>query len=136
MVVKKKTKKKPKKERKAPQRFTKETQAKICKYLMAGCYRRIAANLSNVGRNTIREWEKKGEEGDAKFKDFAGAIKEAEAFPSFLACQTIMQAMQKDWRAAAWYLERRSPKEWGIRSGDEVSEEDVRPLIVNVVEKK
>jgi hypothetical protein len=141
MAVKKKTKKKPAKKTAKklgqPTKLTKELQEELCKHLRSGCYQNIACDLVGISEETFRNWRKWGRNGDPRYKDFFEAIKKASAHPFDVALSAIFGAIDKgDWKAAAWFLERRRPKEWALRSGDEMSEEEVRPLMVEIVEKK
>lgn len=137
MAVKKKTAKKKPKKIGRPRKLTEELQERICNHLRAGCYRNITCDLVGIDVSTLNDWEKKGREGDPDYIGFSLAIKKAGAHPFDVALAAIFGAIDKgDWKAAAWFLERRRPKEWGIRSGDEMSEEEVRALTVNIVEKK
>jgi len=48
--------------------------------------------------------------------EFKAKMDAAEAHAQNLAIITILKAINSgDWKAAAWFLERRNPKEWGRR---------------------
>ena len=49
----------------------------------------------------------------AEYADFADDVRQAEAKAAIRLVGQILQAGEKDWRALAWWLERRFPEEWG-----------------------
>jgi hypothetical protein len=50
------------------------------------------------------------------YPNFAEAVREAEATAEIRNVGKIQQASEKNWRAAAWWLERRHPQEWGRKN--------------------
>lgn len=77
-----------------------------------------ACQLAGIAYNTFGEWMRRGEGTDpdrgknAEFAIFATEVKEAIAAGEFSSVLRIRQAEKKDWRAAAWMLERRHPERW------------------------
>ena len=52
----------------------------------------------------------------AEYADFADDVRQAEAKAAIRLVGQILEAGDKDWRALAWWLERRFPEEWGRKS--------------------
>lgn len=86
--------------------------------LEAGTFRAVAAETAGIHRATLYAWLERGEaDHDANkstmYADLYEAILKAEANAEYRALQQIQGAAVNDWRAAAWYLERRYQDRWG-----------------------
>lgn len=128
--------------RRAPKRpgradkLTPETAKRILDAVRAGAPLKQAAEAAGVGESTVYDWRARAQspKAPAKFADFAADLTRASAEASVAAVAAIRRAMPEDWRAAAFYLERRDPQRWGRRtavSGElslqhEVSAEEAR----------
>lgn len=89
-------------------KFTTPVKDRIIEALRAGTTYEIAAQYAGISRSTLFEWIKKGEkEEDTAYRTFYDNIKKAEAEGAVVHLGTIAQASAKDWKAAAWILERR-----------------------------
>ena len=89
-------------------KFTKERKERIIQAIGAGCSYEMAADYAGISRQTLWTWIKKGEEGkDRNYVTFLDSIKTAEIEGAMANLGTIQEASQKDWKAAAWILERR-----------------------------
>ena len=84
----------------------------ICKALRCGNTRQAAAEAAGVDRDTLRRWIRRGEQDNTgAFKAFYGALTRAEAEAEQEAVSVVKGAfMAGEWRAAAWWLERRRPE--------------------------
>src|SRR5712692_6482777 len=98
-----------------PSKWTPALQAQIVETIRAGSYAEVAARHVGIASSTFYDWMKRGGEGDRRFSEFSEAIGEAEAFAHARAVTIIAKAMADDWKAAAWYLERKYHDEWGRR---------------------
>ena len=92
-------------------------QAKLLDALRGGSTRTAAARYAGVDRDTFYDWL-----ADSTFSD---AVAQAETAPQVGCAAAIVRASQKDWRAGAWWLERRYPASWR-----EIKQLDVRTLTV------
>lgn len=83
-----------------------ELKARVCDLVRQGMPLGRVAERLGIGRRTVYGWRERSAE-------FAEAYASAQA--AFLGrCELVVAtAALTDWRAAAWYLERRSPEEWG-----------------------
>ena len=98
-----------------PTKLTDETTNKICHYVAEGNYLDTACRLAGVDYSTMRRWIQKGEqEGKGKCYEFAERLKTAEAQAEAKRVELILKAGKyDDWKANAWYLERKYPERWG-----------------------
>ena len=65
------------------------------------------------------------EPGDGPYLDFLDTVEGAEKCAAELGIAPIRAAMERgDWRAAAWYLERRLPSHWRPGADRDVSDEE------------
>lgn len=86
--------------------------------LEAGCTRRAAASAADVHHATLYRWM----DADATFRD---AVEKAENVAEARATTLVVKAAYEgQWTAAAWWLERRRPEQYGKRLSVDVSIRD------------
>jgi len=115
-VAAKKTAKKSKKKAKnrgTPDKFTKETVADILAGLRLCMPRKSAAEGAGISARTITNWMGSDEKRYAQFQEDVRQV-EANAQKGLVAY--IIAAAKKDWKAAAWLLERTASKHWGFKA--------------------
>ncbi len=103
--------------RKKPGRPTKRTpdvMRRLCAALRAGNPRRVACASAGISEDSFAKWSK-------NFPDFSDSIKKAEADAITRNVAIIRKAAQKTWQAAAWWLERRYPDDWGRKERHELT---------------
>jgi transposase len=103
-------------------KLTPNVQRTICEALELGAYREVAAELAGVSRSTLFAWLSRGEEWDERqdvapeserpYLEFLDAVRGSLAIGEHRLLGTVVAAAPKDWRAAAWALERRHPARW------------------------
>jgi len=71
----------------------------------------VACQAVGIGETTFYEWLK--DEGKPDISDTI--IEKAEATAIIRNLTIIQLAAQKNWQAAAWFLERKDYKNWGRR---------------------
>ena len=106
-------------------KFTAPVKNRIIEALRAGTTYEIAAQYAGISRSTLYEWIKKGENtATGTYRTFYDNIKKAEAEGAVVHLGTISQASKKDWKAAAWLLERRHgySKEGVMRAEEQAKE--------------
>tara|TARA_R110002020_G_scaffold232388_3_gene443973 strand:+ start:1430 stop:1954 length:525 start_codon:yes stop_codon:yes gene_type:complete len=97
----------PDKQRKKPIKFSPKVQECILEHLEKGYTREHAGRLAGGGRNLVSNWVRRGEKGEERFQEFAKLVGEAEQKSQSILVDHIKIHAEKDWRAAAWLLERR-----------------------------
>ena len=91
----------------SPTKRTDAARSTILKALKLGATLKLAAESAGMHYDTLREWMN----NDAAF---SVAVRKAEATRAQAALRSIEKAAKEDnWQAAAWYLERRYPSEYG-----------------------
>ena len=98
-------------------KLTEQLIEDAAKLIEAGNYQKHVAQALGVDESTWYRWLREGEqsedENDLKYK-FYQSIKKAEAKAVARNVALIQRAAQDgNWQAAAWWLERRFPEEWG-----------------------
>jgi hypothetical protein len=99
-----------------PSKFTEPARAAILQSVRNGNTRRDAALAAGIEPRTFRRWLAKGrKQRRGAFCQFLSALKRAEAKAVVERVQVITAAGESGtWQAAAWWLERRYPKEWAV----------------------
>jgi len=86
--------------------------------LAVGVFRTVAAEHAGIHRSTLYAWLERGEADWQAGKDtphakLHEAVLSAEASAEHRCAELIQSAAKEDWRAAAWFLERRHQDRWG-----------------------
>ena len=110
-----------------PEIITRELIQEICNYIAAGHSYANSAKLAGIAESTFFRWRAEGqlEGADAIYQAFYLMVEEASAFSESEALQLIRSSANRDrnWRAAAWFLEKRFPDTYGnsrkIRKNDD-----------------
>jgi hypothetical protein len=126
----------------AKPKLTPAVRARICNYVRAGSYFETAAAAAGVSGRALRYWLRaaaEARENDEKnrYTDFAEALELAQAQAEVREVGIITRAGAKDWKAAAWLLERRHSRRWAEsprHESDESRPEEIR--LVRYVAKK
>jgi len=98
-----------------PTLYTARLGREICARVKGGATVRVAAQTLGIARSTIYSWRELGRDGREPYADFAARLERAQAGAEIHVMQQIVAAAASDWRAGAWWLERRFPKRWGLR---------------------
>ena len=97
-----------------PTKLDPQVASRIVDLVRAGNYIDTAAGTCNIHRSTLYRWLQKGEQQrSGPFRDFHDAVVKAQAESESRDLLLIAKAAVDDWRAAAWRLERRSPRRYG-----------------------
>lgn len=108
-----------------------EVQKKLCAALAGGNTLRVAAALADIRYDTVLSWIKKGnDQEEGSYHEFVAAVNHAIAVAQGTAVKTVRDAAKRDWRAAAWFLERTQPDEWGAKK--EGGGGDATPITVKL----
>lgn len=104
--------------------------------LRGGNSRRVAAEYANISPRTLQRWMKRGREEEVgEYAELLHSIHQAEATAERVMVAAVMEAAKNgEWRAAAWWLERRDPQNWGRRQRIEVTAEEEEPPMKIVVQ--
>jgi transposase len=132
-----------------PPILTQELQDKICNLIKIGSYIETAATACGVSKAVLYQWLKKGNQRGShkKFRQFLDALNAAVAFSELRDLKAIDDAahVQKNWKAAAWRLERRAPKRWGRKEqvalyddekGEGFQDESSHEQLLDLIEEK
>ena len=93
-----------------PSKYRPDTVRAIIAAVEGGATYRHAAASVGVSERTLHDWQ-------VRHPQFSQALKTAEASACIAAIGTIRRAAEAGtWQAAAWYLERRYPAEYGRRA--------------------
>ena len=90
----------------------------VCALVSAGCTIDVAAHYVGCTSVTIRREAQRN-------PTFKQQLRSAQINSRVLPLQALRQAAHTHWRAAAWFLERVHPNEFGRRVPDSISEADL-----------
>ena len=100
----------------APSKFTKTTVTKLITGVRRGLPYHLAAAAAGISEDTFYAWQR-GEfpaSADEALKvQFSESLTRAKGEAANHLTRRIYDASREDWRAAAWILERRFPKDYG-----------------------
>lgn len=105
-----------------------------------------SASYHGISEATVHNWIRRGKELEAElventreltvseqlFVTFFVEVEKARAEARIRAVGKIKSAMDGNWQAAAWYLERSRPQEWGRISRTEITGADGGAIVVDV----
>jgi hypothetical protein len=97
-------------------KLTPERQKVIVDSIAAGVPRAIAAMRAGVTERCLYQWlakGRKGAKGNEEYVQLFQAVQKAEADAVARNVALVQKAGAKTWQAAAWWLERRYPEEFG-----------------------
>ncbi len=117
-----------------PHKFIPETVDLLLKGVRAGLPFHLAAEAAGIGETTFYEWQRgefpRGADKELK-AHFAEELTRARGGSALRLMALVSTAAPDDWRAAAWILERRFPKDFG-KQVLELSGPDGGPMQVEV----
>jgi len=96
-------------------KLTPEVTEIIVQFIEKGNTYETAAQAVGICRQTLHNWMKRGEKEEPDFLRFLQDIKKAKAKAETKHIEIIEKAMDKNWQAAAWWLERSNKEQWGMR---------------------
>jgi len=79
-----------------------------------------ASQAVGICRDTIYDWINRGKKGEEPFLHFLQSIKKARAKAEMRHVEVIEKAMDKNWQASAWWLERTNRDQWGIKTEQKI----------------
>ena len=96
-------------------KLTPEVIERLQKALIAGNYMEHACEYAGISRSILYAWLAEAEKPDARkeYLELKDTITQAKAEAIVRNVQHINTAAQKNWQAAAWWLERTQKKEFG-----------------------
>ncbi len=116
-------------------KLTKERSERLVSLLRAGQNRESACAAVGIGTATLRRWLAAAESGDTRLARFARVIHEAESEAETRAVAQVQLHGKADWRALAWWLERRFPKKWGDHRVVTMRVEQEREQMLDVLQR-
>lgn len=127
-----------------PTKLTPEVEDAMVRAILVGASYKTACQYAGISYQTFLNWRKRAgavkerqgksrnapsDEFDVRLIGFVDHIKEAEAVAAIKSLVKINGAAKKDWRAAAWMLERRFPNEYGRRRAQSAGQDESDPTL-------
>ena len=98
-----------------PTKLTPERADDLVLLLAARVPVEVAARSVNVSRRTLERWLRQPDLRARVEQARAAGPQATDALSEARAVVLILRAAQTDWRASAWWLERRWPERWAER---------------------
>lgn len=117
-------------------KFTQALCDRFVEIVRRGNFRETACAEVGIDPATMRRWLREAAAGDKRKQKFVAKLDEAEAEAEDVMVIAIRKAALADWRAAAWYLERRGPKRWGFKAQVEHTVEGELQRILDAIERE
>ena len=99
-----------------PTKLTPELQEELLKALRGGAYVEDACGYVGIHKDTFYEWMRRGADGDDLYSEFSDAVEKARASAVVRNIALLQKAAEDSWQAAAWWLERTRPNQYGRRT--------------------
>jgi hypothetical protein len=87
-------------------KFNEGIKTKLLECLSKAHTRKSACSIVGINGDTLGNWVRRGKDGESGYAEFYEEVLEAERQSVAHLVDTIRVHGQKDWRAAAWILER------------------------------
>lgn len=97
-----------------PSKYTPEILLKTKELIELGLNYQDVCDSIGITRETFSQWQK-------KYSDFSDTVRVANAKVKEIALKSLRVGEMKDWKAAAWRLERRWPDEYKEKKEVEVT---------------
>ncbi|MBL9179715.1 MAG: hypothetical protein JNM65_16755 [Verrucomicrobiaceae bacterium] len=106
--------KKPVKKAGRPTLLNPTRQAALLEAIEQGMPLKQAAAVAGMSYDTLNHWQKRGENESAppEYCQFYQQLRRSQAIAMQVHVSSICDAAKRDWRAAAWMLERRFPEDF------------------------
>ena len=110
--------------------LTPERAAAVTKMVRSGALIKTACQACGIHESTYFRWINRADDPDAPevYREFRESITRARALAEMDALTLVRQAGRTDWRAAAWFLERSFPQDYGRHQKLEHTGEDGGPI--------
>ena len=105
--------------------FTNQIRNAILRSLRSGAMIGEACKAAGISRPTYYLWMSKAYSGDEQFIEFFEKVDKARAHVAHVLLKRIMEHSKKDWRAAAWWLEKYAPNQYGRFVGNTIPTENL-----------
>jgi hypothetical protein len=96
-----------------PTKYTPALGAQLCKLVSLGVAMNAACKAEGIGRKTLYRWREYGAQGREPYRTFVRQLNRSLAKAETAITLHVVRAAQRDWRAGAWWLERRAPDRYG-----------------------
>ena len=98
-----------------PLKLTPEVEKAICDAIReTGCSVEASAAAAGVSASALFEWQARGRrEASGLFVQFVEALTRAREASELTLVRSVLAGGERDWRAAAFLLERRFPERYG-----------------------
>ena len=111
-----------------PEKITPELTEAISEDIAKGYSYDQAALNNGIAASTFFRWMLKGKQPEAEpaYRNFALSVADASLFSEPEALQLIRSSakIDRNWKAAAWFLERRFPEKYAKKSLTDIRKEE------------
>ena len=101
-------------------KLTPEITEIICQYIEKGNSYETASQAVGICRQTLYNWMQRGDKLEPDYLQFLQSIKKARAKAEIRHVDVIEKAMDKNWQASAWWLERTNKDQWGLHTEQKI----------------
>jgi hypothetical protein len=99
-----------------PSLLTPDVETRIMNAIRCGAPNRVACAAAGIGERTFYRWEERaGERPGSEYASFAEKLARARQEGVTARLALVQKAAVRDWRAAAWLLERDMPEVFSLR---------------------
>jgi hypothetical protein len=114
-----------------PSKLTPEVEKEFVGLVKAGSYIETVCAVVGIGRSTYYDWMKKANDSleSISYTRFRDEVRKAQAWAEARDVVIVKKHADKNWRAAAWLLERKYPQRWGRRKHQKKGKVPAKPVV-------
>tara|TARA_R100001163_G_scaffold65383_1_gene62356 strand:+ start:652 stop:1098 length:447 start_codon:yes stop_codon:yes gene_type:complete len=103
-----------------------------------GNFLEVACRACGISPSQLHRWLERGHNGEEPYRDLGKRLSAAQAEAEIVLVESLNEAASRDWKAAAWKLERKYPDRYGPRLEARIESQvtDERIAVLNAGEAR
>lgn len=97
-----------------PHKCTPKVVEALARLIAVGVPIAVACGTQGIGKTTLTDWRHRAARGVEPYASLMPQIDTAQSRAVTSVTMQLVKAGQRDWRAAAWWLERRAPEQFSL----------------------
>lgn len=118
--------------------LTAEISNRLVDLVRRGNFLEVACKACGVTPSQLHKWLERGHSGEQPYRELGLRLSAAQAEAEIVLVESLNEAASRDWKAAAWKLERKYPDRYGPRLEARIESQvtDERIAVLNAGEAR